>query len=369
MDLFTSMKAVEHVTGHGKTKSSVVLASGINADLRVVSPDEFPFALMYFTGSKDHNVALRGRAKKMGYKLNEYGLFRGQTPTRLKDEAAVFAKLGLAFIEPELRENTGEVEAAEAGTLPTLVAYDDIVGTFHVHTNASDGVGTLADMAKAAGSLGLKYLGIADHSQGAAYAGGLEPDRVRAQHAEIDRFNASANGIFLFKGIEVEIKTDGSIDYDDDLLASFDFVIAAVHSAFSLSRRDMTARVIKAISNPFVTMLAHPTGRLLLAREPYDIDMQAVLEAAKEHDVVIEINASPHRLDLDWRACKEAKKLGVKVAVNPDAHHPDSIGEIRYGVGVARKGWLEPSNVLNALSLAEMKRYLAQRKKRTRRRV
>jgi len=359
MDFFTSMNAVEHVSAHGETKSSVVLAGGINVDLRVVSEDEFPFALLYFTGSKEHNIAVRGRASKMGYKLNEYGLFRGDERVACRDEAEVFDRLGLSFIEPELRENTGEVEAAGEGMLPDLVAYDDIAGTFHVHTNASDGVGSLADMARAAGRLGLTYIGIADHSEGAGYAGGLAPDRVRAQHAEIDRFNKAAGDVHLFKGIEVEIRTDGSVDYDDELLASFDFVIAAVHSGFTQSREDMTERVIRAVSNPYVTMLAHPTGRLLLARKAYEIDLPAVLRAAKQHDVIVEINASPHRLDLDWRACRQAQALGLEISINPDAHQPEGIAEIRYGVAVARKGWLGRENIFNALPLAEMKRRLA----------
>ncbi|MFH1754097.1 MAG: DNA polymerase/3'-5' exonuclease PolX, partial [Candidatus Latescibacterota bacterium] len=279
MDHFTQMANVKSIIAKGDTKSSVMLTTGINADIRVVTDREFPFAAHYFTGSKEHNTEMRGRAKRMGMKLNEYGLFKNDTFIPCKDEAAIFHKLGLDYIPPELREAMGEIEAAERKDLPVLLEEEDIRGIFHVHTSYSDGKATVEEMALAAQELGLEYLDIADHSRSAAYAGGLNPSAVKKQSEEVAAVNRSHDGFTVFHGIESDILADGSLDYPDDLLAIFDFVIASVHSNFAMSETQMTERIITAIHNPYTTMLGHPTGRLLLAREAYPVDMHAVIEA------------------------------------------------------------------------------------------
>jgi len=269
------------------------------------------------------------------------------------DEAALYKKLGLAYIAPELRENAGEIEAAEAGTLPELVRYEDITGTFHMHTIASDGANTIAQLAGAAREMGWSYIGIADHSRSAAYAGGLSAEELVAQRAEIDAFNGGST-FRIFSGVESDILEDGSLDYDDETLAMLDFVIASVHSGFTMDRERMTKRIVRAVSNPATTMLGHPTGRLLLAREPYAVDIDAVLAACAEHGVIVEINAHPQRLDLDWRQLRRAKELGLLVSINPDAHSIAGLADVAYGVGVARKGWLEKGDVLNARGVGEV---------------
>jgi DNA polymerase (family 10) len=367
MEAFTSLPEAESVIAGGPTKSSITLKSGLNVDLRVVGNKEFPFASHYFTGSKEHNTELRGRAKKMGLKLNEYGLFEGDRPLPCRDEAAIFERLGLAFIPPELRENTGEIEAAESGTLPELIEERDLRGLFHVHSNYSDGVNTLDEMARAAMELGFEYLGIADHSQSAGYAGGLTPAAVVKQHREIDALNETYEGFTLFHGIESDILPDGSLDYDEDILKQFDFVIASVHSGFNMSEAQMTARIVKAVANPYTTMLGHPTGRLLLAREGYPVNIGAVIEAAREHQVIIELNAHPQRLDLDWRHLKTARDKGVLIAINPDSHKTQGLTDYWYGVGIARKGWLSKQDVVNTRDtgqLISLFKALQSRKKR-----
>lgn len=356
--LFTSLPIVERVTSKGETKASVVLFSGINADLRIVTDEEFPFALHHFTGSKEHNVAMRGRAARMGLKMNEYGLFSGECSLACRSEEEIFAALGLSYIPPELRENMGEIEAAARAEIPDLVQVKDLRGVFHVHTRASDGTSTLKSVADYAREMGLEYIGIADHSQSAYYAGGLSVDRVLAQHAEIDEMNRKNSSFRIFKGIESDILPDGSLDYDDDFLRKFDFVIAAVHSHFSMPEKDMTARVLKAIGNRNTTILAHPTGRILLARDPYRIDMEAVISRASESGTAIEINSSPNRLDLDWRLCRFAKDRGVKLSINPDAHHDEGLSDIRFGINTARKGWLEKKDCLNCLGASEIQTFL-----------
>ena len=353
MDFFTSHDRVEAVSAKGETKSSVRLASGINSDLRIVPDDQFPYALMYLTGSKEHSVAVRTRAKAKIYKINEYGLFRGKRSIKCKDEAAIYKKIGLAYIPPELREEMGEIEAAEKGELPALVEESDIRGILHVHTTHSDGVNTIEQMAKGAKDLGAEYVGIAEHSRSAQYANGLSPEGVKRQQDEIDALNKTLKGIRILKGIEVDILPDGKLDYPNKLLATFDFVIAAVHSRFTMSEADMTKRILAAMRNPHVTMLAHPTGRLLLSREAYPVDMPRIIEEAARLGVVLEINANPHRLDLDWRLCKVAKEKGVMLAINPDAHRVEGLDHVRYGVGIARKGWLEPADILNTRPLGE----------------
>jgi DNA polymerase (family 10) len=358
-ELFTGLLQVERVTAKGDTKASVVLSSGINADLRIVTEREFPFALHHFTGSKEHNVAMRHRAIQMKLKMNEYGLFSGEEMIACANEEEIFAALGLAFIPPELRENCGEIEAAAAGGLPELVEMKDIRGLFHVHTSASDGASSLKELAAFARSMGLEYIGIADHSRSAYYAGGLSVEQIARQHAEIDEMNRKDGSFRIFKGIESDILPDGSLDYDDSVLEKFDFVIAAVHSNFSMPEKEMTARVTKAMENRHTTMLAHPTGRLLLARNPYRIDMEKVIEHAALTNTALELNSNPHRLDLDWRLCRPARKRGVKISLNPDAHHTEGLRDIGLGINIARKGWLEKSDCLNCMGLEEISGYLS----------
>ncbi|MGD0231514.1 MAG: DNA polymerase/3'-5' exonuclease PolX [Syntrophorhabdales bacterium] len=346
-EYFTSMPEVEEVLAEGETKTSCRLSSGIAADLRVVDRGSFPCALVYFTGSKEHNVRLRGLAKKRGLLLNEYGMFRDGRPLDVRSEADLYEALGLSYVPPELREDRGEIEAAQAHTLPHLVEVADLKGTFHVHTEMSDGVDTLETIAKTARAMGLTYVGICDHSQTAAYAGGLKGEDVLRQWAAIDRFNAENADFCFLKGIESEILPDGRLDYAEELLSGFDFVVASVHSGFTMSRQDMEARIIRAMENPYTTILGHPTGRLLLARDGYEVDMRRLIEAAAALHVVIELNASPYRLDIDWRYLKEATEQGAMIAVNPDAHSANGLAELFYGIGIARKGWLEPADIVN----------------------
>lgn len=360
MKTFLAMPNVATIVGQGPTKSSVILESGIHVDLRVVKDDEFPAASHYFTGSKEHNTEVRTRAKKQGYKLNEYGLFReaDEKPVALADEAALFKKLGLDFIPPELRENTGEIEAAETHTLPELIEVADVRGTFHCHTTYSDGRSSVLEMAEAAKSLGLEYLGIADHSQTAVYANGLVPAMVTKQRDEIAKLNEELKPFVIFAGIESDILGDGSLDYTEEELAAFGYIVASVHGQFTGTEAQMTARIVKAVSNPFTTMLGHPTGRVLLSREGYPVNLTAVFEACVEHSTWIEINAHPYRLDLDWRHVRTAKEMGVQFVINPDAHHTSEVGYYKYGVNVARKGWLTKDDVINTRSLAAVRKLL-----------
>lgn len=364
MAQFVSHPDVLQIVGHGSTKSSVLLANGVPADLRVVTAKQFPFALHYFTGSKEHNVAMRALAQDRGLKLNEYELAGPKRSIDCAEEADIFLALGLDYIPPELREDTGEIAAAAEHALPKLIEFGDITGCFHCHTNASDGAATLEEMAEAARSLGLKYLGIADHSQTAAYAGGLKPDQIRKQHEKIDALNAKYSGFKLYKGVESDILADGSLDYDEATLASFDYVVASIHSPMNMDERTMTERVVRAIRHPRCTMLGHPTGRLLLQRDGFPIDMEQILVEAAKNDVMIEINANPHRLDLDWVFCKRAKALGVRLVINPDAHATDGIEDIRFGVSTARRGWLEAKNVFNTETPAKVAADLARRREK-----
>ena len=359
---FTSYERIETVTANGETKVSVVLKSGINADLRIVTSAEYPYALHHFTGSKEHNAAMRGRAKDMGFKMNEYGLFRGEKNIKCASEEELFAALKLQFIEPELRENMGEIQAAEKNELPKLVEEKDVRGIFHVHTNFSDGGETLENMARAAREMGLQYIGISDHSRSAYYAGGLQIEDIKKQHELIDKLNKKLKPFHIFKGIEADILPDGSLDYDEKTLARFDFVIAAVHSNFNMPAREMTARLKKALQNKYATMLAHPTGRLLLSREPYAVNLEEVIDTAAKFGKAVELNANAHRLDLDWRHCIYAKRKGVKIAINPDAHQIAGLRDVSFGVKIARKGWLSSEDCLNCMSLVRMKEYLARNK-------
>ncbi len=354
MDFFTSQPSVQAITGKGDTKSSVVLSSGMAMDLRVVNDSQFPYTLHHFTGSKEHHIPLRRRALSMNMTINDYGLFRGKEPNLelvpCKDEADIYAALGMAYIEPELREDTGELEAALHGTLPTLVQESDLRGVLHVHSTWSDGQNTIREMAEACIARGLMYLGITDHSKAAAYAGGLNEEALRRQGEEIDRLNKEFAGrLRILKGTECDILKDGSLDYADAVLAGLDFVVASIHSNFNLQPEEQTQRMLRVISNPYLNIIGHPTGRILLGRAGYTLDMEAVIDAAAAHNVCIEINASPSRLDLDWRFVRRARDKGIKIPINPDAHTLAGLDEMRYGIGVARKGWLSASDVPNTL--------------------
>ncbi len=363
---FVSLPQVAEVVARGATKVSVTLRTGINADLRIVADHEFPHALLHFTGSKEHNTALRGRAKDHGLKINEYGLWRGEENIVCQSEEEIFSHLNLPYIPPELRENMGEVEAAEKRNLPVLVDEKDIRGIFHIHTNFSDGTQSLESMVEAAKKMGMQYIGISDHSQSAYYAGGLKREDIEAQHRMIDELNEKYAPFHIFKGIEADILPDGSLDYTDDILRSFDFVIAAIHSGFHMPEEEMTRRIKIALQNEYTSMLAHPTGRLLLAREPYAVNIAEIIDTAALYGKVLELNSNPQRLDLDWRNCIYARKKGVKIAINPDAHSTTGLADISFGIKIARKGWLAAEDCLNCLSVDEMKKYWNSKKKNKR---
>jgi DNA polymerase (family X) len=361
LDTFVKLPQVATVLAHGPTKASVRLADGVQCDLRGVEDAQYPFALHYFTGSKAHNIVMRKRALARGLSLNEYALTGADGPIPCETEADLFKALGLAEIPPELREDHGEIDAALAGRLPSLVERADLTGTFHCHSDWSDGGATLAEMAAAAQARGMQYLGIADHSRSAAYAGGLSIERVREQWAEIDGLNKRfGNEFHLFKGTECDILADGSLDYPDELLDGFDYVVASVHSIFNLPRDEMTKRIVRAVSNPRVTMLGHPTGRLLLARDGYNLDLDAVIDAAAAAGTMIEINANPHRLDLDAIHCRRARQKGVMIVINPDAHSVGGLDDLEYGVSVARRAWLCKDDVWNTGSYRVMADRIAQ---------
>jgi DNA polymerase (family 10) len=369
-DFFVKHEMVAGVIAHGATKSSVRWNGGIQADLRVVKDPEYPFALNYFTGSKEHNIAMRQRALARGWTLNEYRLGpleNAKTGTKpvpeIRDEADLYRALGLDYIEPELRECMGEFKAAEEHKLPKLVEVANLRGTFHNHTTASDGRSTLREMADAAQELGLQYLGIADHSKASFQAHGLDEKALLAQVKEIRAMNKEFGGDFrLFAGSEVDIHKDGSLDFDDDILAQLDYVVVSVHNVFSMSEADMTKRIIRAMENKHVTMLGHLTGRLLLMREGYAVDVPAIIEAAAETGTIIELNANPRRLDMDWRWWPLAKEKGVKCAINPDAHHTTQLQFLKFGVGTARKGWLTKADIINCLPLGKIEAALHARR-------
>lgn len=363
MDKFVTLPEVIQVTAHGETKSSVILENGLNCDLRVVSDAQFPFALHYFTGSKEHNIAMRARAQQFGLKLNEYGLEGEKKSIRAKDEADIFHALKLDYIPPELRENTGEIEAAAEHCLPKLLEWKDVRGTFHCHTDWSDGRNTLEEMAEASRALGWKYLGIGDHSQSLGVARGLDIERVRQQHAEIDRLNKKWRDFRILKGTECDILPDGRLDYPDEVLDMFDYVVVSVHSHFNMSKEQMTQRILKAIEHPKVTMLGHATGRLLLRRDGYPVDLDRILKAAAEHQVMIEINGQPDRMELDWVHVKHAKSLGIMLVLNPDAHSTAELRFVRYALDVARRGWLEKADVLNSRTLNQVLQLFKKRQK------
>jgi len=372
-EFFVKHALVESIIAQGPTKTSVRLRSGIQCDLRVVSSAEYPFALNYFTGSKEHNIEMRSRALQRGWTLNEYRLARLPPDPKAKkvragravrkstikiptvrEEADLYRALGLDFVPPELRENCGEFEAAENHSLPRLLERENLRGTFHCHTIASDGHNTLEEMAAAAQELGLEYLGIAEHSKSSIQAHGIDAAKLRSQIGAIRKLNKTFDGFRVFSGVECDILRDGKLDFEDEILAELDFAVASIHSVFNLSEAEMTKRIIRAMENPFITILGHPTGRLLLKRDPYLVDVPAVLEAAAATGTWIELNAAAKRLDLDWRWWPLAKQKGVKCVINPDAHRTERLQDLWFGVGIARKGWLTKSDVMNCLPLGKI---------------
>ncbi len=370
IEYFVTLPQVVDVIAQGATKASIHATHGIQCDLRAVASKEFPFALMYFTGSKEHNVAIRQRALNRGWSLNEYAFTEvpdhADAPVipPVHDEADIYRALDLDFIEPELRENKGEIEAAEHGGLPRLVQLENLRGVFHNHTTASDGKASLREMADAARELGLQYLGISDHSKSSFQANGLDEKRLLAQIEEIQALNAELDDFHVFAGCEVDILKDGSLDFSDEIMARLDYVVASVHNVFNLPEAEMTKRVIRAIENPHVTMLGHLTGRLLLQRPGYAINVPAVIDAAAETGTIIELNASAWRLDMDWRWWRLAKEKGVKCSINPDAHSTQGLQAVIYGIKAARKGWLTRNDVINCLPMAEVKMALGAKRQR-----
>ena len=362
MDWFVAYPGVKEVTAHGETKSSVRFENGLQADLRVVPAEQFYFALHHFTGSKEHNVAMRHRALGRGLSMSEWG-FKSvdeKTPAPgANSEEEVFRALGLPWIPPELREGNGEIDAAEAGKLPKLVQFADLRGVFHNHTTESDGDHTLDQMAAAAEAHGWEYLGISDHSKSSFQAGGLDEARLAKQLEDIAKLNASEKfRVRVLAGSEVDILKDGTLDFTDDVLGRLDFVVASVHNLFTLDREAQTARIIKAIENEHVDMIGHLTGRLLNKREPYEVDIAKVIDSAAANDTIIELNANPWRLDLDWRWWRRAAEKGVLCSINPDAHDTGQLAFAAHGVRIARKGWLTPEQVLNTRPLTEVLRWL-----------
>lgn len=360
-DFFVRLPGVGEVIAHGPTKVSVRLQDGTQCDLRLVTEEEYPFALHHFTGSKEHHVALRNRAlDTRGWSINEYRISpaegrNAQPIPAIRDEREFYRALGLDYIAPELRENLGEIDAAANGRLPELVELENLRGTFHCHTVASDGHNTLEEMAHAAQELGLQYLGIGDHSKSSFQANGQDAARLAAQRGEIARLNAGykrdGTNFRLFAGVECDLLKDGALDFSDEVLAALDYVVASIHASFTLPQAEMTRRIIRALENPYVTMLGHLTGRLLLERDGYAVDVPAVIDAAAATGTIIELNANAWRLDMDWRWWHLAREKGVKCAINPDAHRTDGLQDLWFGVSQARKGWLTRGDVVNCLPL------------------
>ncbi len=370
IEYFVRQPSVLNVIAQGGTKASVIVQGGIQADLRVVTDQEYPFALAYFTGSKEHNIVMRQRAIARGLRLNEYGLFRASEETRdptlreaCQDEAAIYERLGLTYVPPELREDHGEFVAAEKGELPRLLEWTDLRGSLHNHSNWSDGRQTLDEIAVTMMDLGLDYWAVTDHSKSSFQAHGLSPERVIEQLAAVAEINKRLAGegeeFRLLTGSEVDILTEGELDFDDDLLAKLDVVVASIHQGFTASEAETTRRLIRAAENRYVHMLGHLTGRLLLEREPYKVNQHAVIDACAATGTWIELNASPYRFDMDWRLWQYAKEKGVKCVVNCDAHRAEHAGFLKLGAGIARKGWLTKQDVVNTMGLPALRKALA----------
>ncbi|MFB3887540.1 MAG: DNA polymerase/3'-5' exonuclease PolX [Thermodesulfobacteriota bacterium] len=351
---FTDLPEVKEILASGETKASVIVEGGIQIDLRVVEEDSYGAALQYFTGSKAHNIHLRGIAKAKGIKINEYGVFKGEKKIGGKEEEDVYRVLKMDWIEPELREDRGEIEAAQAGNLPKLVSEAEIKGDFHVHSNWSDGTASIEEIARAAEKRGYQYVAVCDHTKSLRIAHGLDESRLMKKIEEIDRINEKTKNFQVLKGVELDILSDGTLDLSDKMLEKLDFVIAAIHSGFKQEKEKMTKRIIRALENPRVHILGHPSGRLLGARDPYEVEIDEVMEAAKRYGKALEINAYYERLDLDDIRCRKAKEMGIPLAIGTDSHHLDQMWMISLGVAVARRGWLESKDVLNTMSLKEI---------------
>ncbi|MFO8100957.1 MAG: DNA polymerase/3'-5' exonuclease PolX [Dehalococcoidia bacterium] len=358
MKAFTGYEDVARVLLQGETKSSIVLRMGLQVDLRVIPEESYGAAMHYFTGSKEHNVAIRKLGVKKGLKISEYGVFKDEEMVGGREEEDVFTQVDLPYIEPELRENRGEIKAAREGRLPELVKLEDIRGDLHMHTKATDGNASVEEMARAGMAKGYEYVAITDHSRKVTVAKGLDADRLREQIKEIDAVNKKLDGITILKGIEVDILEDGSLDLPDDVLSELDLVIGAIHYKFNLSREKQTERVIRAMENPYLRIFAHPTGRMINQRQAYEIDMERIIRAAKENGRILEINAQPERLDLNDVHCRVAKEMGVRLAVSTDAHRVEGLGLMKYGVNQARRGWIEKGDVINACSLDDLRKLL-----------
>jgi DNA polymerase (family 10) len=362
MDAFTGYDEVVQVLAKGDTKSSVILRSGIQVDLRVVPEESYGAAFHYFTGSQAHNIALRGLAQKQGLRLNEYGLMKDETPVAGRTEEEIYRALGLAYVTPELREDRGEVEAAAAGKLPELVELRDLRGDLHNHSTWSDGANTIEEMARAAMARGFEYMAITDHSKRLTVANGLDENRLLKQIEEVDALNRKLKGFRGLKGIEVDILDNGELDLGDEVLGHLDVVVASVHSKFHLSRDKQTARIMKAMDHPSVSIIGHPTGRLILSREPYDVDMGQIIEHAKERGCCLEINANPERLDLNDLHARMAKEAGVILSIDCDGHQVRDFDNLIHGVIQARRAWLGKSDILNTKSLPALLAFLKQQR-------
>lgn len=354
MKHFTAFDEVERIIVSGDTRSSVRLRTGLQVDLRIVDKDSFGAALMYFTGSREHTIALRTLAQEKGMKLNEYGLYKGDKMLASENEADVYQALGMRYIEPELRENKGEIEAAVENKLPRLITIDDIHGDLHSHTNETDGVNTLEEMAAAAVSYGHKYLAVTDHSKKVTVAKGLNAARLAKQISEIDELNRKLKNFRLLKAVEVDILEDGSLDLPDSILKELDLVVCSVHYHRRLSRKKQTSRIIKALQNPYINILAHPTGRMIGIRDELDADMEAIMKEAYNNGCFLEINCNPDRLDLNDNYARMAKELGVKISIATDSHSVTSLQNMKYGIAQARRGWLEKEDVINTRPLTEL---------------
>ncbi len=366
MDVFVGLPNVAEVLAHGETKSSIRLRENIQVDLRVVEPECFGAALQYFTGSKQHNIRVRELAQRKGLKVSEYGVFNEKTNRRTagKTEEEVYKAIGLPFIPPELREDGGEIEAALEGHLPTLVSLEDIRGDLQMHTTWSDGAHSLADLAAGVRAKGYQYMGVTDHSKSTTVAGGMDVEQVLQMVAEVRALNKTLKGFRVLAGCEVDIKGDGTLDFPDEILQRLDLVLVSVHSRFKMSREEMTARIVRAVQHPLVHILGHPTGRLIGERAAYEVDMEAVLQAAQVGGTAVEINASPSRLDLNDLHARRAKELGVPIVISTDAHTIGQLDYMRFGVSVARRAWLTPKDVLNTLPERQLFSWLEKKRAR-----
>jgi len=358
MELFASLPDIKEMVTKGRTRSSAVLGNGMNTDLRVVNEKAFGSASHYFTGSKQHNIKIRKIAISKGLKVSEYGVFKGKKRMAGRTEEELFKTLGMQYIPPELREDSGEIEAARKRALPTLIDLKDIKGDLHMHSNYTDGTSSIEEMARAAKKLGYEYIAITDHSKSTKVAGGLSEKELLEQMREIDRINKKISGFKILKGAEVDILKDGTLDFPDELLRRLDIVVASIHSGFSMPKDEMTERIIKAMQNRFVNVIAHPTGRLLGRRMPYEIDIEKVISEAARTGTALELNSYPDRLDLKDIHCRMAKEKGAKISINTDSHNTNNLSYMKYGIGTARRGWLTKKDVINALDLRGLMDYL-----------